>query len=130
MLKDDAPSNIKFLGYIHRKEDLAQLYTNADLHLSASLEETFGMTFVEAAFVGTRSIGYASTAVTTTLEGVRGIVVSELTADAMAKEIQRLVTQGDMKLSISEMEEIVNQYSCDEMAKKYCDVYQTLLKRK
>ena len=72
----------------------------------------------------------APTAVKTTLEGVRGIVVSELTADAMAKEIQRLVMQGDMKLSISEMEGIVNQYSCDEMAKKYCDVYQTLLKRK
>lgn len=129
-LKDDAPSNIKFLGYIHRKEDLDQLYTNADLHLSASLEETFGMTFVEAAFAGTRSIGYASTAIKATLEGVRGVAVSELTADAMAKEIQRLVMQGDIKLSVSEMEGIVNQYSCDEMAKKYCDVYQTLLKRK
>ena len=125
----NAPQNVHFLGYVYDKAELLRLYAQSDLHVSASFEETFGMTFIEAAFVGTRSIGYSSTAVKSTLEGVRGIAVEELTAEAMTSEIQRAMLQGDIKLTSDEIQCVTNRYSSNTMAKKYCDIYQTVLKK-
>ncbi len=125
----EAPKNVRFLGYVSNKAYLLNLYAGADLHISASFEETFGMTFVEAAFAGTRSIGYASTAVKSTLEGVYGIAVGELTAEAMAKEIQKLSLRKNMKLRSDEIQQVVNRYSCTVMAEKYFKIYESVLKK-
>lgn len=125
----EAPENIRFLGYISNKDNLWKLYAEADLHISASLEETFGMTFVEAAFAGTRSIGYASTAVKCTLAGVHGIAVSELTARAMATEIKKITLSRKLKLSYDEMQSVINRYSCGVMSNKYCDIYRSVLEK-
>lgn len=125
----EAPKNVRFLGYVNSKADLLNLYADADLHISASFEETFGMTFIEAAFAGTRSIGYAATAVKSTLEGVQGIAVSELSAAAMAKEIQKIAMRGNMKLCPDEIQQAVNRYSCEVMANKYCNVYWSVLEK-
>ena len=124
-----APNNIQFLGYIGNRTELLQLYAKADLHISASFEETFGMTFIEAAFAGTRSIGYAATAVKSTLEGVKGIAISEFTAEAMAREIQSLSAWGNLKLHSNEIQSAIDRYSSEAMAKKYCDIYQSVFEK-
>lgn len=120
-IKDAASDNVCFLGYISDKEKLLRAYARADLHISASLEETFGMTFVEAAFMGTRSVGYATTAVADTLRGVEGIAVTEMTARAMAEAIRSAVQKGMLKLTQQEIERVVERYSSETMAKAYCD---------
>lgn len=125
----EAPKNIRFLGYVGNRTDLLHLYAKADLHISASFEETFGMTFVEAAFAGTRSIGYAATAVKSTLAGVHGVAVDELNAEAMAREIVKVVEHGNVKLDPVEVQSAVDRYSCSEMAKKYCDIYGSVLEK-
>ena len=87
------------------------------------------MTFIEAAFVGTRSIGYAATAVKSTLAGVHGITVDEWTADAMATAIKKTAKSGNLKLSEEEQKSAVDRYSCIVMAKKYCDIYRSVLEK-
>ena len=126
---EKAPPNVCFLGYICDRSTLLKLYAEADLHISASFEETFGMTFIEAAFVGTRSIGYAATAVKSTLEGVQGIAIGELNAQAMAKEIEKISKSGEIKLSPEEVQQAVSRYSSEMMAKKYSDVYQSVIEK-
>ncbi len=118
-----APKNVKFAGYVKDKAELLRMYSEADIHMSASFEETFGMTFIESAFVGTRSIGYDSSAITSTLEGVDGVIIKELTSNAMAEGIKAIVTNGNMKLSPEEVKKISDRYSSKTMAKKYCDIY-------
>ncbi len=123
----NAPDNVSFLGYIKEKNDLLRLYSESELHVSASMEETFGMTFIEAAFAGTRSIGYASTAVTETLSGVRGIAVSEYTPEALANAVKECAESGKCKLSDDEIKDIVNRYSSETMAGKYLELYKEIL---
>ncbi len=120
-LRKSAPDNVRFLDYIGEKEELLRLYDRADLYVSASLEETFGMTFVEAAFMGTRSVGFASTAVADTLHGVCGVAVEQLTVQAMADAIRRTVRREDLKLTKEETEQIAARYSSKAMAQAYCD---------
>ena len=129
-IKGSAPSNVHFLGYIESKEKLMELYAKADLHLSASLEETFGMTFIEAASVGTRSVGYDSTAVSSTLKGVYGIISPEKSEKSMANTIRDTLGQKEYKLSEFEREAVKMRYSSKSMAEKYCDLYVDILSDK
>ncbi len=55
------PSNVIGIGMIEADE-LVKFYSASDLLLSASKEETFGLTILEAAACGTRSIVYVDTA--------------------------------------------------------------------
>ena len=120
-LKKLAASNMLFTGYLKQKTDLQYLYRSCNLHASASKEETFGMTFVEAAFEGTRSIGFASTAVEETISGVGGICVYEGNAYGLYNAICEHI--DDPKLSSEEVDNIKKYYSDSVMANKYIEVY-------
>ena len=56
------PRNIIPILHTSSAQELAGIYTTADVLLSLSREETFGMTPVEAQACGTPSIVYAETA--------------------------------------------------------------------
>ena len=56
------PNNILCLPRTDNVRQLVEIYTAADLHLNPSVEETFGMTILEAACCGTPSIVYQGTA--------------------------------------------------------------------
>ncbi|MGM9589484.1 MAG: glycosyltransferase [Faecousia sp.] len=58
----DLPGNILALPRTDNIRGLAEIYTAADLHVCPSVEETFGMTILEAACCGTPSIVYQDTA--------------------------------------------------------------------
>lgn len=56
------PKNILSLPRTNSMEELAQIYTAADVHICASVEETFGLTVLESVFCGTPVIVYKGTA--------------------------------------------------------------------
>ena len=126
-IQSRAPKNVVFEGYCADKKQLLGKYAEADLHMSASLEETFGMTFVEAAFMGTRSVGFASTAITQTLDCVHGVAVKEFTVEAMCRAIRETVEAGKTNLRPDEIKQIRENLSAEKMAERYFDVYQQLL---
>ena len=95
--------------------------------MSASDEETFGMTFIEAAFAGTKSIGYASTAIGETLGKVNGYIVDEVTPGAMVEKINEIFEHGNPKLSDKEIKNIIFAHSSQTMAKKYVELYRNIL---
>lgn len=124
-LRNEAPENIRFLGRITDRRQLYELYRTSDLHVSMSLEETFGMTFVEAAFVGTRSIGFNSTAIPGVLRKVHGITVSAGDVSAVEEEIRSMARNIHLcRLSAEEQREIKAAFSAKEMAKQYITIYE------
>lgn len=50
--------NVRFTGGIRERRDLAQLFAAADVFVSASLMETYGLTFVEAMACGTPVVAF------------------------------------------------------------------------
>ncbi len=50
--------NVRFTGDIRDRRDLAQLFTAADVFVSASLMETYGLTLVEAMACGTPVVAF------------------------------------------------------------------------
>ena len=56
------PENILCLPRTNSMEELAEIYTAADVHICAGVEETFGMTVLESLCCGTPVIVYRGTA--------------------------------------------------------------------
>ena len=56
------PQNVIGIKRTNNATELAEIYTAADVFINPSLEETFGMTVVEAMACGTPAIVYNSTA--------------------------------------------------------------------
>lgn len=60
--QEQLPANVQFVGYINSQEELASLYSSADVYVHLSREDTFGKVIAEALACGTPAIVYDSTA--------------------------------------------------------------------
>ena len=69
------PENILSIPRTNNQQELAQLYTMADLLVNPSREEAFGMIILEAHCCGTRSLVYEDTACEEVAREYGGIVV-------------------------------------------------------
>lgn len=126
-IKKTAPTNIIFIGQVIDKRMLAKCYEQADIHISMSLEETFGLTFVEAAYSGTRSIGFDSTAIAQVVNKVKGFVIKENDVQEVAVKVRKLNQKRELcKLSNAEMKEIFTEFSSKKMAEEYFRIYNSL----
>lgn len=73
--------------------DLCALYTAADVYVSASCEETFGMTLIESMACGTQVICYDATALPELVTDEVGEVVPVHDVDALADAVRRLCAE-------------------------------------
>lgn len=126
-LKAGAPTNIIFRGYANSSEELFNLYAGSDLHVSMSMEETFGLTFVEAALAGIKSMGFASTAIPDVLKKTKGYLVTSCTVEEAAAKIRELAKNRDIcRITAREFEEIRCYFSPQRMAAEYLEVYEKM----
>lgn len=115
-IKAASPDNIKYLGMISDKNELYRYYADCDLHVSMSKEETFGLTFIEAACVGTRSMGFNSSAIPYVLEKIDGIIIDSNQIKDMVDKIKYLSDRRELcKLDNNKIEEIRKYFSVERM---------------
>ena len=69
------PETILCLPRTNSVEELAQIYSSADVFFNPSVEETMGLTTVEALACGTPAIVYNKTAVPEIVDGKSGVVL-------------------------------------------------------
>lgn len=124
-IKNQAPENMCFLGYISNRALLWQIYRHCDVYVSMSKEETFGMTFVEAALNGLYSVSYKSTAIPEILSKLHGTAVNELLPDKIASAVVKSIEQGK-RLPECEIKEIDQLFSQRKMAGEYLKIYREL----
>ncbi len=127
-IKKNAPSNMCFVGRILDQEKLFRLYEGCDLHVSLSYEETFGMTFVEAALAGIKSVGFDCTAISQVVPKVHGFLV-DFSVEAVAEKVQSLLDCRERcRLTDEEKKEIREIFSVENMCNGYLSVYENLLR--
>lgn len=71
------PENILGLPRTDSARELAEIYTAADVFVNPSVEETFGLTTVEALYCGTNAIVYKNTACEEIVNKYGGIAVEQ-----------------------------------------------------
>ena len=127
-IKTIAPPNMTFMGTITDKHKLYELYAMSDVHVSMSFEETFGLTFIEAALSGIKSIGFDSTAIPEVLEKTFGYVIGTNQVAGVVEKIKELGKNREVcQLSEYETEKVKERFSSQRMAREYLDIYNEIL---
>lgn len=124
------PKNIIGIEKTESVEELAQFYSMADIYFNASVEETFGLTTVEAFACGTPAIVYNKTAIPEVVDDKVGWVVEQGDIEALLDIILNLKTEPksvkeQRKLDCREKAEKL--YNKDDRFEEYLDLYNSLL---
>ncbi len=73
--RESMPESVISIARTDSKEELAEIYTAADVFVNPSREETFGLTTVEAVLCGTPAIVYEGTACEEVVQMYEGVAV-------------------------------------------------------
>jgi putative colanic acid biosynthesis glycosyltransferase len=82
------PKNILCIPRTNNIKELAEIYTAADIYVNPSVEETMGLTTVEAFACGTPAIVYNTTAVPESIDASCGIVIDKGNFNNLYMEIK------------------------------------------
>lgn len=98
-LKRELPERIVSISRTESTEDLASLYSAADVVLNLSYEETFGMTTVEGFSCGTPGIVFRATASPELITPETGFVVEQGDVDGVLAAIEAIRSRGKAAFS-------------------------------
>ena len=108
------------------QEELAQLYSTADVYINGSLEETFGLTTAEALACGTPAIVMGSTACPEIVDEHTGIVIQPKT-DMLLDAIVKIKENGKEKYHAHCVERAKSCFSKERMTEEYLALYRSIL---
>lgn len=119
--------NVRFLGYLDRKHELADCYQASDLFVFSSRTETQGLVLLEAMAQGKPVVALSAMGTRDILEGTPGTVIAQdEVADfsrhvrALLQDRPRLVRLGEEARSSAE------KWSAQEMAARVHALYRSL----
>lgn len=115
------------LGYVNDAATLVNALSAADVYVGPSVEETFGQVFVEAALVGTPSIGFNQTGVVDSIvDGVTGFRV-DANAQALKGAIMHLYDNKKLCSNIGRWASIFasNEFSLESAYQSIFNVWRS-----
>ena len=116
------PKNIIPVKRANGVKELTAFYSAADVLLSLSYEETFGLTIIEAMACGTPAIVYANTAQPELITESTGMVVPNGDLDGIKRAIESICARGKTYYS-SACREHAKEYDERKTYRNYLDLY-------
>lgn len=124
------PDNIKYVGQVFDQNDLAELYSFANVTLVTSFRETFSMPIAESLCCGTPVVSFYS-------GGPESIALMKYSKFVKYGDINAyasaVLSVLDMKAQYSKNEisnQAIEEYSSNKMAKEYIKIYEEMRKWK
>jgi putative colanic acid biosynthesis glycosyltransferase len=113
-------------GECRSKEELASLYSTADVFVNMSEEETFGMVIAEAACCGLKVIGFNSTGIVETIHRAKGILIENNDLYEVWHQI-RIICDNGIRLDGNELIYVRKEFSMEIMIEKYISLYNFII---
>lgn len=127
---ENLPKNIIGIKRTSNVQELAELYSTANIVLNLSYEETFGLTTVEGFACGTPGIVYNKTASPELIEEGVGYVVEAGNIVQLLNAIKEIKQKGKEYYSDNCRKRAENNYDKDKSFSKYIELYNNLLNKK
>ena len=118
--------NIICIPQTENQDELAELYSTADVYVNGSLEETFGMTTAEALACGTPAVVMDSTACPEVVDENTGIVISP-DVDELLRAVLHVKRKGKKAYHPYCVERARNCFSEERMTQMYLSLYRSIL---
>ena len=122
------PENIIGIERTENKEELAQLYSLADLFINPSVEETFGLTTVEAMACGTPVVVYNSTASPELITTETGFVVEPHDIEGIKRCVDVVRQVSKTRYSLACRNRVVKYFNQKNQNEAYYSLYKEILK--
>lgn len=127
---DILPGNMRVIGHVNSAEELALYYSMADVCVTTSRRETFGMTVAESLCCGTPVVGFLA-------GGPETIALPEFTQFLPYGDVEGMQhALKDKWLQFKDgridciATKAAGKYDNDRMSKAYCELYKSMLKEK
>lgn len=104
-------------------QELAELYSRAQVFVNTSVEETFGLVTVEAMACGTPVVVYNATAAPELVPSNCGFVVEPNDINELNVAINSIKDKGKEAYSLNCINEVHNKYSNKDRYKDYINLY-------
>lgn len=121
----ELPADVMGIVRTNSIQELAQLYTAAYVHVSMSLEETMGLTVIEANACGTPVVVFDRTALPEIVTPETGVVLQECTPEAVAKIL--LETGFSKDRYAEKCIAHAGQFEKQKMYSQYIELYRSIL---
>ncbi len=112
--------NLTYLGYIHKEEELAELYASCDIYVSASLRETYGLSFLEAQACGCILVAFDMGLET---QPFKEFLVREMNQEELYNAIIRASNTLSLSLKEAISSYIINNFSWTSTFERLMGVY-------
>lgn len=122
------PSNVTAIGYVNSVDELAKLYSQANVYVHLSREDTFGKVIAEAMACGTPAIVYHSTACPELIGENCGYVVETGNLDAVVDALLKVEKDGKAKYSNYCIEFVKENFEKEKLLSETLQLYQSLVK--
>lgn len=122
----DLPSNIIGIRRTQSQQELAEWYSAADVVMSLSKAETFGLTIAEAMACGTPAITYSSTALPELITSDTGVVVEQGDIDGVVAAIKEIEHNGKEHYSEACRKRAEEHFDKDKCFEQYIELYNEL----
>ena len=123
------PQGIIGIKKTSSQEELAELYSLADVTLNLSYLETFGLTTAEGMACGTPGIVYNKTASPELITPETGMVVDAGNIESLVKAIDKILLRGKPYYSSKCRERALEYYDKDKQYLKYLNLYESLINK-
>ena len=124
---EQLPNNILGIERTESVEELAIMYSEADIVLNLSYEETFGLTTVEGFACGTPGIVYNATASPELVDQSTGLVVEPGDINGLIDAIIQIKQKGKQSYSKACVNRAHRLYKKEDRFQEYIDLYESLL---
>lgn len=125
--KHKLPSNIICIPRTTNQNELVNIYNRADIVLSLSKSETFGLTIVEGYACGTPAIVYDNTALPELITPTTGLKVPNGDINAVKNAIIEILNEGKREYSKACRQLAVSAYNNVNCFAKYYQLYNEIL---
>jgi glycosyltransferase involved in cell wall biosynthesis len=126
------PFKTHFLGSMSSDHDINLCYNAADFFISPSLEETFGLTFIESMSCGTPCITFNHGGPADIVNHMKnGYLAEYKSSEDLLKGIRWILEDKNrlIRLGKNAREKVLNNYTYEIVGKKYSRLYESLLKK-
>ena len=125
------PNGIVGIRRTQSQHELAELYSAADIVLSLSRAETFGLTIAEGMACGTPAIVYNTTAVPELITPQTGLIIDNIgDIDSLIAAIETICSNGKEHYSEACRKHAEQNFDKDKCFAKYIELYNEILAKK
>jgi putative colanic acid biosynthesis glycosyltransferase len=125
--KDGIPKNVIHIPYLNSPEELAEIYSLADVYVHLAVEDTFGKVLAEAMSCGTPVIAYNSTVYPEIVKPGCGYIVETRNIASVADKIIEIKKTGKANYSQNCIKNVRENFDYNKNTEELIDLYKNIL---